>query len=515
LSFQNLFPLKDKFDILIVGAGIAGLSQAIALAEKDPTLSIGVVSKSALEETNTRLAQGGIAAVMSTQTDSYLAHIQDTLNASQQKANKEVVTYVVENAHKGIHQLENWGVQFDQVKNQYHLGLEGGHSQARILHVKDQTGAAVHDHLIQQVKEHSSIVLIEFSEVVELLLNKLNSIGGALIYNHLDKLTTKVHAKVVVLATGGIGQLFQYTTNSSIATGDGIALANNIGAEINNLQAIQFHPTAFRESGKNQLFLISEAVRGAGAHIINKKGERFVFRYDERGELATRDVISSAIYQELKESVEDEVYLDCRHLPKALLEDEFPFIYAHCLKAGFDLSQQPVPIIPAAHYSCGGIQVNLNGETSISLLYAIGECANTGLHGNNRLASNSLLEAIVFTQNVANNILENIKKVAFTDLITSNLIKFYKSSNLYCFEHETIQLKTLLTGYFISKDRNAKKELSELLGYYQKQLKDISPLELSALNFRWRLILVNLLLKEEALDVNVGPVNQYKLQRQS
>ena len=221
---------------MIVGAGIAGLSQAIALAEKEVSLSIGVVSKSVLEETNTRLAQGGIAAVMSTQSDSYLAHIQDTLNASQQKANKAVVEYVVENAHEGIHQLENWGVKFDQVQNQYHLGLEGGHSQARILHVKDQTGAAVHDQLIRQVKRHSSIVLIEHSEVVEILKTTADSIGGALIYNHLDKSTIEVHAKVIVLATGGMGQLFQYTTNSAIATGDGIVLASNVGAEINNLK---------------------------------------------------------------------------------------------------------------------------------------------------------------------------------------------------------------------------------------------------------------------------------------
>ena len=483
---------------MIVGAGIAGLSQAIALAEKEVSLSIGVVSKSVLEETNTRLAQGGIAAVMSTQSDSYLAHIQDTLNASQQKANKAVVEYVVENAHEGIHQLENWGVKFDQVQNQYHLGLEGGHSQARILHVKDQTGAAVHDQLIRQVKRHSSIVLIEHSEVVEILKNTADSIGGALIYNHLDKSTIEVHAKVIVLATGGMGQLFQYTTNSAIATGDGIVLASNVGAEINNLKAIQFHPTAFREPLKNQLFLISEAVRGAGAYIINKRGERFVFSYDERGELATRDVISSAIYQEMKKSGEDEVYLDCRHLPKALLEDEFPFITAHCLKAGFDLSQQPLPIIPAAHYSCGGIQVNLNGETNISLLYAIGECANTGLHGNNRLASNSLLEAIVFTQNVANDIIEKIKVTEFKSLDESRLAKYYKSNNLYCFENETQQLKNLLTAYFISKSKTEKEKLLRYVKTYQSQLKNMSFLELTVLHFSWRLKLIDLLLKENA-----------------
>ena len=487
---------------MIVGAGIAGLSQAIALAEKDSALSIGVVSKSMLQETNTRLAQGGIAAVMSTQTDSYLAHIQDTLNASQQKANREVVTYVVENAHEGIHQLENWGVKFDQVENQYHLGLEGGHSQARILHVKDQTGAAVHDQLIVQVKKHSSITLIEYCEVVELLLTNNKEVGGALIYNHQNKTTSVFNSKVVVLATGGMGQLFQYTTNSSIATGDGIALAHNIGAEISNLQAIQFHPTAFREKGKSQLFLISEAVRGAGAHVINKNEERFLFSYDKRGELATRDVISAAIYQEMKRSGAEEVYLDCRHIPKELLEHEFPFIVAHCLKAGFDLSQQAVPIIPAAHYSCGGIQVNLNGETSVSHLYAIGECANTGLHGNNRLASNSLLEAIVFTENVAKHIQEKIKITYFKLLNNSRIVNSIESVNSSLFNNEINHLKALLTSYFITKNKADKEVLLIALDHHQKQLKEMPFSELAVLHFEWRLILVELLL-ENKFNTNI------------
>lgn len=488
--------MKTKFDILIVGAGIAGLSQAIALAEKDNSLSIGVVSKSELQETNTRLAQGGIAAVMSTQSDSYLAHIEDTLNASQHKANKEVVNYVVEHAHEGIHQLENWGVQFDHIQNQYHYGLEGGHSQARVLHVKDQTGAAVHDQLISQIKNHDSISVLEYSEIVELLLNNNGEVGGALIYNHKDKTTLQYSAKIVVMATGGMGQLFQYTTNSAIATGDGIALANHIGAEICNLHSIQFHPTAFREAGKSQLFLISEAVRGAGAHVINKKGERFLFAYDIRGELATRDVISSAIYQELKTSGEEEVYLDCRHIPKEELAHEFPYILENCLKGGFDLSFQPVPITPAAHYSCGGIQVNMNGESNVPNLYAIGECANTGLHGNNRLASNSLLEAIVFTQNVANNILEKVKQKEFKSLLPEELIEFSNDEPDF-FKAETNVLKTVLTAYFISKSENDKVELLDMVGYFKQQLKNIDSSELSVLHFRWKLTLVDLLLKGE------------------
>ena len=511
MNSQIKFPLKNKFDILIVGAGIAGLSQALALAEKDKSLSIGVVSKSTLQESNTRLAQGGIAAVMSTQTDSYLAHIQDTLNASQQKANKEVVTYVVENAYEGIHQLENWGVKFDQLENHYHLGLEGGHSQARILHVKDQTGAAVHDQLIRQVKTQTSITLIEYSEVIELLMTNNREVGGALIYNCEDETTVKLAAKVVVIATGGMGQLFQYTTNSSIATGDGIVLAHNIGAEISNLQAIQFHPTAFREPGRNQLFLISEAVRGAGAHVINHKGERFLFFYDKRGELATRDVISAAIYQEMKTSGTEEVYLDCRHISREVLEHEFPFITKHCLQAGFDLSKQPVPIIPAAHYSCGGIQVNLNGETCVSHLYAIGECANTGLHGNNRLASNSLLEAIVFTQNVANNIIDKVKKTEFRTLVEKELNFFIASFDSSLFNDEVNWMKNSLTTYFINKSKKDKEKLLHKVWFYRKQLQGLSSTELSVLHFEWKLLLIELLLKESGFDSNKLILKNYNL----
>lgn len=488
--------MKTKFDVLIVGAGIAGLSQAIALAEKDSTLSIGVVTKSQLKETNTRLAQGGIAAVLSTQNDSYLAHIEDTINASQNQADRNVVSFVVENAHQGIHQLENWGVRFDKVHNDYHLGLEGGHSHARILHVKDQTGAAVHDELINQIKKHHSIAVLEFSEVIELLMNKDCEVGGAFIYDHKKNSTIYIYSKMVVLATGGIGQLFQYTTNSTIATGDGIALAHAIGAKINNLQSIQFHPTAFRAQGKSKLFLISEAVRGAGAHIINKVGERFLFAYDERGELATRDVISSAIYQEMKTSREEEVYLDCRHISKEVLKREFPYILDHCLKGGFDLTQEVVPIIPAAHYSCGGIQVNLQGESDVSNLYAIGECANTGLHGNNRLASNSLLEAIVFTENVANSILNNLKSIDFKPLFPNKSLHHFIGNDKKLFTKEENHLKVLLTSYFITKNEGDKESLLNAINQYKIQQEKVPLMELSVIHFKRRLTLIELILEK-------------------
>src|SRR5690554_6129170 len=316
-------------------------------------------------------------------------------------------------------------------------------------------------------------------------MNKDCEVGGALIYDHKKNSTIYIYSKMVVIATGGIGQLFQYTTNSTIATGDGIALAHAIGAKINNLQSIQFHPTAFRAQGKSKLFLISEAVRGAGAHIINKVGERFLFAYDERGELATRDVISAAIYQEMKKSGEEEVYLDCRHIPKEVLAHEFPYIQENCLKGGYDLTKQVVPIIPAAHYSCGGIQVNLNGESTVPYLYAVGECANTGLHGNNRLASNSLLEAIVFTQNVAKNILQNIKNITFQTPFKQRLKTSIVPLNRMRFETETQILKQLLTAYFISKKEEDRERLIETLNFHQEHLKDTLSNDLGVLHFQW------------------------------
>ncbi|PKR82144.1 L-aspartate oxidase [Brumimicrobium salinarum] len=483
--------MKTKFDILIVGAGIAGLSQALSLAEKEPTLKIGVISKSKLQETNTRMAQGGIAAVMSTQKDSYINHIEDTIKASQNKANAQVVKYVVEHAHDGIHQLENWGVKFDHFKNKYHLGLEGGHSKARILHVKDQTGAAVHDQLIAELSKHPSITVFEYSEVIELLLSETKEIAGAVLYNYEEKSTRILTAKIIVLATGGMGQVFQYTTNSSIASGDGIALAKNIGAEISNLKSIQFHPTAFKEQDKKQMFLISEAVRGAGAYVINENEERFLFKYDPRAELATRDIVSAAIYQELKNTATKNVYLDCRHFAKEVLENEFPYIYNYCLKAGYDLLQQAIPITPAAHYSCGGIQVDINGKTNVPQLYAIGECANTGLHGNNRLASNSLLEAIVFTKNMTESIVKELPKVTFQTLIKKSLNSLQLEHNSFDKINELRQqLRIQLTAYFIQKTEKEKKSLQELLLKCKNELKQLPTQELDVIHFKWHFDLV-------------------------
>lgn len=484
----------NKYDVLVVGSGIAGLSQAIALAEKDASLSIGVVSKSKIEETNTRLAQGGIAAVMSIENDSYDSHIKDTLQASQNLADIKTVKHVVEHAHEGIHKLENWGVEFDKINAEYHFGLEGGHSFPRILHVKDQTGAAVHASLLKTAEKCTSISLLNDLEIIKLLKNSKEELIGAVAFDFLSNQTKILYSKVTVLATGGMGQLFEYTTNSSVATGDGILLAANIGATISNIQAIQFHPTAFKEPNKSQLFLISEAVRGAGAFIVNEKGERFVLDTDKRGELATRDIVSKAIYKELSKREEAEVFLDCRHISKAELKDEFPFIYDYCFQQGYDLSESLVPIIPAAHYSCGGIRVNLNGETNIPNLYALGECANTGLHGNNRLASNSLLEAVVLTFETAKHIVEKIDNIQFSkqDILVND---YQNDLNSGAYKEVIVRMKSLLSSYFISNSEIDRAELEMFLSNFPIEKTD-SSLSLSKMTFLKQLNLTEMLLKD-------------------
>ncbi|MBW7868631.1 MAG: L-aspartate oxidase [Brumimicrobium sp.] len=489
--------MQNKFDILIIGSGIAGLSQAITLVEKDASLKIGVISKSEVSITNTSLAQGGIAAVMSTEKDSYQAHIDDTIKASQNKADIQTVTHIVEHAHEGIHQLEKWGVEFDKENGEYHFGLEGGHSAPRVLHVKDQTGAAVHKQLLQKASSLQNITILEDCEAIELLLNTDKSVGGASVYNYQDQTIQEIQAKIVVLATGGMGQLFEYTTNSAIATGDGILLAHQAGATIENIQAIQFHPTAFKQEGKNQLFLITEAMRGAGAYIINDEGKRFVFDYDERGELATRDIVSKAIYSEMKRSGSQQVYLDCRHISKEILLQEFPFIYDYCKAAGIDLSQQIAPIVPAAHYSCGGIKVDIEGKTTVQNLYAIGECTNTGLHGNNRLASNSLLEAIVLAADVTKSILSHIGNVQYNDMLPASITEF-DNTKLDLTEDEIKQLKKLLSTYFITNSGQDLYEIKQFLTVYFSYVKGLHGNSLEKLHFQNKLILSHMLIEDRA-----------------
>ena len=405
----------SKTDILIIGSGIAGLSLALKLKNLG---DITILAKKRMFETATTLAQGGIACVMG-EDDSFDFHIQDTLIAGDGLCKRETVELVVKTAPERIKDLINWGVSFDKDPDnpqKFHLTLEGGHSKKRILHVGDYTGRVIENTLIERVLETKNIKILENHFVVKLIGDKNNSekpsqVLGALALDLTHVKPIMFLAKVVVLCTGGAGKVYLYTSNPDTSTGDGIALAYNLGCRIANMEFIQFHPTClYHPKAKN--FLISEALRGEGAILLNAEGRRFMHKYDPvRKELAPRDIVTRAIDMELKKTGADCVYLDITHLPSDYIKKRFPYIYETCLKYGIDITSQPIPVVPAAHYLCGGIYTNLWGQTDISNLFAIGECACTGLHGANRLASNSLLEGICFAHQASLKIKEMWKKL--------------------------------------------------------------------------------------------------------
>ena len=385
-----------KFDYLIIGSGIAGLTFAAKMAIAKPDAKIAVVTKAILSETNTRYAQGGIAVVTDLVNDSFEAHIKDTLLAGDNVNDPEIVEMVVNEAPKRLTELIIWGADFDKDKSGIlNLNLEGGHTGRRILHHKDFTGLHLENILLRKCKEQSNIYFFEKYFAVDLLVKDHECLGAEI--TNLKTLEADLFlSDVTVLASGGAGQMYESTTNPVISTGDGVAMASRAGVIIKDMQYVQFHPTAFYEESAKPAFLISEAIRGFGAVLRNNEYEDFVKKYDARGSLASRDIVSRAIFLELQRSKMKHVWLDCRHLNIVKFKGMFPNIYDKCRKSGINLSKDMIPVAPAAHYICGGIKVNENGLTNINRLYAIGECACTGLHGANRLASNSLLEAVVF-----------------------------------------------------------------------------------------------------------------------
>lgn len=407
----------QKTDILIIGSGIAGLFFAMKIAKKRPELSIVIMTKEKAENTNTKLAQGGIAVVTDLLKDSFEEHIQDTLKSGGTICDEETVRMVICQAPERLKELVEIGASFD--KNQsgnWDLGLEGGHSHHRILHHNDTSGWEIEKKLLETIRLLPNITLLENHMAIDFNTKKQENntyCTGAFYYDKINDNVKYIRARVFVLSTGGCGQLFENTTNPEIATGDGIAIASRIGAKIQEMQHIQFHPTALYEKDKNPYFLISEAVRGFGAYIVNENQERFVFKYDNRGELATRDIVSQAISKEMELTDKKHVYLDCRHLNVADFYKHFPSITDYCKNIGIDPKENLIPIVPVAHYQCGGIKVDKNALTNLNNLYAIGECSRTGLHGKNRLASNSLLEALVFAHQASENIDLNIKSFSF------------------------------------------------------------------------------------------------------
>jgi L-aspartate oxidase len=396
-------------DFLVIGSGIAGLTYALKVAEACPDKTITILTKTQSDETNTKYAQGGIAGVMDFDHDSFKKHIDDTLIAGDGLCNKEIVEIVVKEGVQRIEEIIEWGANFDKENDgDFKLGKEGGHSEFRILHHKDVTGKEMERALLQAISLKPNITLMHHCFVLDIITQ--HHLGylvtkstqdvecfGVYILNLITNKTEKILSNITLMASGGNGQVYRSTTNPAIATGDGVAMVYRAKGRIENMEFIQFHPTALYETGiRGHNFLITEAVRGDGGILRNQAGEAFMERYDARKDLAPRDIVARAIDNEMKVAGTEHVYLDCRHFSKEKFVEHFPNIYEKCLSIGIDITKHMIPVTPAAHYSCGGIKTDEYARTSIKNLYAAGECASTGLHGANRLASNSLLEAMVF-----------------------------------------------------------------------------------------------------------------------
>lgn len=416
-------------DFLVIGSGIAGLTYALKTARQFPDKKVTVITKTQADETNTKYAQGGIAGVWDENRDSYDKHIEDTLIAGDGLCNEAIVEIVVKEGPERIKEIISYGAEFDKNESgEYSLGKEGGHSENRILHHKDVTGQEMERALLEELAQVKNIELINHCFVVDILTQHhlgylvtksttdITCYGVYVLNLHTNQIE-KILAKVTLLATGGCGQAYRTTTNPKIATGDGIAMVYRAKGRIENMEFIQFHPTALYEPGISPSFLITEAVRGDGGILRNKYGEAFMGKYDSRKDLAPRDIVARAIDNEMKQTGTEHVYLDCRHMDKEKFIHHFPNIYEKCLSIGVDVMQQMIPVAPAAHYSCGGIKTDEWGRTSIRNLYACGECASTGLHGANRLASNSLLEAMVFGHRCYLDSIEAVVNISFETTI--------------------------------------------------------------------------------------------------
>ncbi len=395
-------------DVLIVGSGVAGLSLALRLADR---ANITVLAKAALNEGASLYAQGGIAAVLNGQDDTLAAHIEDTLEAGAGLCHRQAVEFAVERGPAAIRWLIEQGVPFTRERGEegalgYHLTREGGHRQRRVIHAADATGRATETTLEQRARSHPGIALREHHIAIDLITRQKLGLAGedrCLGLYALDKTTGRVEmfsARFVVLATGGASKVYLYTSNPDTSTGDGIAMAWRAGCRVANMEFMQFHPTCLYHP-RAKSFLISEAVRGEGGKLTLPDGTRFMGAHDPRGELAPRDIVARAIDYEMKRGGLDFVHLDISHKPAQFIEDHFPTIRARCREFGYDITREPIPVVPAAHYTCGGVVTDLSARTDLPALYAIGECAFTGLHGANRLASNSLLECLVFAEAAA------------------------------------------------------------------------------------------------------------------
>ncbi len=414
--------MRLNTDILVIGSGIAGLSFALKAAKYSKIL---IITKKDRSESNTNYAQGGIATVISPD-DSYELHIKDTLEAGAGLCHFDAVEQIVKNGPHLINELIDLGVNFSKEQGRLDLGKEGGHSRQRIIHAKDLTGKEIERALLHNINTNPNITVLEHHTAIDLITehnlksksNKKNNINrtcfGAYSYDEINDEIKTITSKLTVICTGGIGQVYLHTTNPAIATGDGVAIGFRSGCVIGDMEFVQFHPTSLYENridSSEQSFLISEALRGAGAVLKTKSSEEFMHKYDSRGSLAPRDIVARAIDNEMKKHGDDFVYLDITKLGEAKIKNKFPYIYKKCLSFGINMAKDKIPVVPAAHYSCGGIVSDLNGRTSMNRLYVLGEASMTGVHGANRLASNSLLEALVFADKAAKVCRDDIKDI--------------------------------------------------------------------------------------------------------
>jgi len=406
-----------KTDFLVIGSGIAGLSFALKIAQHG---NVAIITKKEKADSNTNYAQGGVAAVFS-RDDSFELHIEDTKKAGAGLCHDDAVQLLVLNGPRRVRELIDWGVEFSRrnppADTEFDLGREGGHSRNRIVHARDLTGKVVEQSLLEAIKRHPNIRIYEQHIAIDLITehhlpcetteSQQLHCWGAYVLDEQTGAIKRFLSRATILATGGCGQIYLHTTNPPIATGDGIAMAYRAGARIANLEFMQFHPTSLYHPQANS-FLISEAVRGFGAILKTQGGDRFMTRYHPMAELAPRDIVARAIDAELKKRGEDFVYLDVTHKDSEEIKTRFPNIYENCLRYNIDITRQPIPVVPAAHYMCGGVITDIHGKTSIENLYACGEVACTGVHGANRLASNSLLEAVVFAHQASEHAIKSV-----------------------------------------------------------------------------------------------------------
>ncbi|MBA3901691.1 MAG: L-aspartate oxidase, partial [Bacteroidetes bacterium] len=466
--------MQNKTDFLIIGSGIAGLSYALKVA---PFGKVTILTKSDPDETNTKYAQGGIAAV-TTASDNYEKHINDTLICGDGLCDEKVVRMVVTEAPERLQELINWGANFDKgPSGEYDLAKEGGHSEHRILHHKDITGYEIERALLEQIKAHANIEILDHYYAVDIITQHhlgayVNSSTpgiecyGAYVLNLKTKKVDIFLAKTLLMASGGAGHVYQSTTNPLIATGDGVAMVYRAKGKVENMEFFQFHPTALYHPGENPSFLITEAMRGHGGILKTRDGKEFMHKYDERGSLAPRDIVARAIDNEMKVRGEDYVYLDCTHISKEDLQNHFPNIYKKCFSIGIDISKNLIPVVPAAHYMCGGIKVGMDTQTGIKNLFAIGECAFTGLHGANRLASNSLLEAVVFAHHAAIAATEAAKNTTYCEQIPEwNTEGTANPEEMVLITQSLREIKAIMTNYvgIVRSDLRLKRAFDRLL----------------------------------------------------